>query len=116
MGGTQILVARHPFVKNRVNRKMKKYRRTNNYICRVVVEKIMLFPIVNLTENFQGAVLLNNVSQYIWDALEEELSQEEIICLVSNKFNITPEVIKEDIEELLLQFIDMDIIEATIDE
>lgn len=91
---------------------MEKYIKTNKYICRTILDKILLFPLGESLGGFQGGILLNNVSYYIWNLLSEEQTKQSIIYAVSNEFNVDVEFISNDIDELIEQFIEMKIIKV----
>lgn len=89
---------------------MKKYYITGNYICRQLMDNILLFPTNQKEVEFQGGVALNNVSYYVWKMLSEPQTKQDIVLAVSKEFNAEVEIVNNDIEELLDVFLNMKIV------
>ena len=89
---------------------MTKYQNSKNYLCRKIVDDIILFPIDEKTAGFRGGIYLNNVSYFVWTLLENPKTVEEISYEVSNEFKSDMKIVKPDIEELMEQFIDMKVV------
>ena len=64
----------------------------------------------NITK-FNGTVLLNAVSAFVWEKLQEPVSKEELLQAVVNEFEIDEETASRDLDELLEKFAGLGIIE-----
>ncbi|MEE1057484.1 MAG: PqqD family protein [Acutalibacteraceae bacterium] len=91
---------------------MCKYFNSENYICRQLVDNILLFPVSQEVSDFQGGVILNRVSHFVWKLLSVPCTKDEIVNAVSQEFNADIAMVETDIEELLNSFIEMKIVKV----
>ena len=75
-----------------------KYIRNNNFVHRNLMGKDMLFPIGKVQNNFQGAVLLDEVSLFIWNSLSEKKELSIIAIEVSRDFDVDYNTALNDIQ------------------
>ena len=86
-----------------------KYIRNDRFICRKIIDNIILFP-VNCENNFQGGISLNNVSYFVWEMLITAKTEYEISTMVAEKFQENINVVRQDIIELLEQFVELKVV------
>lgn len=89
---------------------IKKYMRTNNFDLRKFANDIFLFPIGDMADHMQGAIVLNELSQYIWELLEVPKTADEIVDYITATYDVSSEKAQSDLNNLLLQFEHNDII------
>ena len=64
----------------------------------------------NITK-FNGTVLLNTVSAFVWEKLQEPLSKEELLQAILDKFEIDEATASHDLDRLLDKFAELGILE-----
>lgn len=71
------------------------------FVVRRVLDDIVAIPVGETTLRVGGMILLNDVSQVIWNCLEKETTEEEILQAVTDAFEVPQEEAKTDILEFL---------------
>ena len=71
------------------------------FIVRRLGEDIVAIPMGQTALEFNGMVLLNEVSKIIWECLEQSCQPEEIVTAVTNDFDVSADEAKADIMEYL---------------
>ena len=72
----------------------------------------MLMPTGENIAAFQGAVLLNSVSAFVWEQLQFPLSREELLCAVLAEFDTDRETAERDLDALIEKLKKMDVLEG----
>ena len=80
----------------------KQYRRTNNYQLRKIANQIMLFPVGRKADDLQGAIILNELSEFIWKIVDKPKTIEDIFKTIIENY----EVENEDYQYLIIQLLD----------
>ena len=76
-------------------------KRKADFIEERVGESFYLYPVV---ENVDGRIFsMNDTCKFIWDLLETDLSESEVIAAVAAHFEIESNVVADDIREVLSQ-------------
>ena len=76
----------------------------NGFVMRFVVDEYMLMPTDDNINRFDGSVLLNEVSAFIWEQLQKETTFEELLAAMLAEFDVPEAVAKKDLEALLATF------------
>lgn len=71
------------------------------FVVRQVMDQVVAVPVGQAALEFNGMILLNDVSKVIWQTLEKNTTQEEILAAVTDAFAVSPEEAKADIQEFL---------------
>ncbi len=71
------------------------------YVVRQVMNDIMAIPVGEAALNFNGMILLNDVSRVIWDCLTEETDVETIVKEITDRYEISYDEAKTDVVEFL---------------
>ena len=71
------------------------------FVLRQVMDNIVVIPTGQTALGFNGMILLNDVSQVIWEKLEQETTLAEIVTAVTDAFEVSPEEAQTDIQEFL---------------
>ena len=83
---------------------IKKYMRTNNFELRKFANNAFLFPIGDMADHVQGTIMLNELSQYIWELLEAPRTCNEIVDDITTNYDVSSEKAQLDLNNLLSQF------------
>ena len=76
----------------------------NGFVMRCVVDEYMLMPTNDNINQFDGSVVLNEVSAFVWEQLQNETTAEEILTVLLGEFDVPEAVAKKDLEGLLNRF------------
>ena len=60
---------------------------------------------------FNGALLLNSVSAYVWEKLQNPVSREDLLAAVTDKFEVDEETAAKDLDALLEKLKEFGVIE-----
>lgn len=66
-----------------------------------IVGEYMVLPTDENIRKFDGAVILNEVSAFIYEQLEKDISREDLLNLILTEFDVEPAVAKADLDALL---------------
>lgn len=83
---------------------MKKYVRTDNFILRKFADDTLLFPIGAMADHIQGTILLNELSQHVWELLKAPKTFNEIVEDITINYDVSVQEAEMDLNELLSQF------------
>ena len=81
------------------------------YVLRHIVGEYMLMPVGDNISKFNGTVLLNEVSAFIWEKLQKPVSREDLLQAVLDEFDVEEAKAGEDLDALLLKLQGYDLIE-----
>ena len=72
------------------------------FVVRQVMNDIVAIPTGQIALEFNGMILLNDVSKVIWDCLEQGTNVAQMVTAVTDAFEVSAEEAKTDI----LDFVD----------
>lgn len=90
---------------------IKKYMRTKNFNLRKFANDTLLFPVGDMADHMQGVIVLNELSQYIWELLEVPKTFSEIVENITSNYDVSSEKVQSDLKNLILQFEKNDVIQ-----
>ena len=67
------------------------------FVIHQVINETLAIPVGDIALEFNGIIMLNNVSEVIWKCLEKGTELEEIISTVTDQFDVSKKEAKEDI-------------------
>ena len=79
----------------------KIYSIKGTYVLRQIAGEYLAVPISNEAGEDANIVILNPVSQIIWDKLENGATFDEILSVVTTEFDVSKEEATADIQEFL---------------
>lgn len=71
------------------------------FVVRQVLDDIVAIPVGQTALKVGGMLLLNDVSQVIWNCLEQDTTEENILSAVTEAFEVSAEEARADILEFL---------------
>jgi hypothetical protein len=83
----------------------------SGFVLRDVVGEKILMPVGENITKFNGAVLLNTVSAFVWEKMQEPVSREALLQAVLDKFEVDEETASRDLDRLLETFAEIGILE-----
>ena len=81
------------------------------FVVRRVLDDIVAVPVGESVLRVGGMIMLNEVSRVIWQCLEQDVTEEEILKAVTDAFAVSPEEAREDIREFLDKLRKMQLLE-----
>ena len=81
------------------------------FILRNVVDEFILMPTGDNIGEFNGTVLLNEVSAFVWEKLQKTVSRDELLNDILDQFDVDKAAAESDLDELLAKFKEYNIIE-----
>ena len=73
----------------------------DGFILKNVVGDQIVMPTGENIAAFNGALLLNSVSAYVWEKLQNPVSREDLLAAVTDKFEVDEETAAKDLDALL---------------
>ena len=70
-----------------------------DFVVRQVMDNIVAIPVGQTALRLNGMILLNDVSQVIWQCLERGTEMKEMLTAVTDGFSVEPAEAQKDIEE-----------------
>lgn len=84
----------------------------DGFVMRTVVDENIIMPTDENIDRFEGAVVLNEVSSFIWSKLQKSITWEELLEAVLNEFDVTYETAEKDLAMLIEKFQEYGLIEV----
>lgn len=81
------------------------------FVLRKIANEYMLMPIDQKIGEYRGAVLLNRLSAFVWEQLQEKKSREELLSAVLEQFEVEKAEAASDLDALLEQLKQLELIE-----
>lgn len=73
----------------------------DGFVLRNVVDEYILMPTGDNIGQFNGTVLLNSVSAFIWEKLQTPVSKDELLKAVLDEFEVDKATASADLDILL---------------
>ncbi len=81
------------------------------FTLRHVVDEYMVMPTGDNIKRFGGTVILNEVSAFIFEQLQQPISREDLLCQVLAEFDVDEATAAADLDALLEQFRQLELLE-----
>jgi len=83
----------------------------DGFVLRNVVDEYILMPVDDTILQFDGAVLLNEVSAFIWNKMQTPVSKVDLLKSILDEFDVEENVAAKDLDSILETFAGFGIIE-----
>lgn len=80
------------------------------FILREIMGDIVLVPINKSGSQFNGLITINELGKFIWENLEKVETEEELLQLILNEYEVDEDTAKKDLDEFLQVLKDIDIV------
>lgn len=74
------------------------------FVLRRPAGEYMVMPTNQNIEMFDGAIVLNEVSAFVWEKMQQSVSREELLCHIMAEFEVEEDVAAKDLDVLLDKF------------
>ena len=81
------------------------------FVLREVVGEILLIPVGEYHDSFNGIITTNETGKFIWENLENVKNENELVDIITREYDVDREIAKKDVEVILQQFRHYKIIE-----
>lgn len=71
------------------------------FILRNIVDEWIVMPTGSNIKDFEGAIVLNEVSAFIWKKLESAISREDLLKAITDEYDIDEQAAANDLDEFL---------------
>ena len=71
------------------------------FILREIAGEYILVPIGDTPLSFNGLITVNDVGAFIWNNIEKTSSEEELLKLILDEYDVDKDSAKEDLAEFL---------------
>lgn len=71
------------------------------YVLREVADQVVVVPTGEQALNFNGILTLNSSGKFLWEQLQNDVTMDDLIAAMLNRYNVTKDVAKKDIEEFI---------------
>lgn len=78
-----------------------RYQASNGFVVRAVAGEMLLIPVGTKTQEFNGMIMLNETGAFLWEALCEPKSGEELLQLLLEEFETDASTAQADLEAFL---------------
>lgn len=86
-------------------------RQKQGYVLRNIMGEYMLFPAGTEMQQFKGAILLNELSAFIWNKLQTPIEFENLMSAILKEYDVDEEQLKCDLTGIINTFSEYGIIE-----
>ena len=103
------ILINHP---ERIRKEKNDMKIKKGFVLRNVVDEYIVMPTGDNIAKFEGAVVLNEVSAFIFKQLENSVSRDDLLAALLNEFEVDEATAAADLDALLRQFTDLGLMEA----
>lgn len=102
------LLVHHP---DMIREEAKDMKIRNGFVLRNVVDEFIVMPTGDNIAKFEGAVVLNEISAFIYRQLENPVSRDDLLTAVLDEYDVDEATAAADLDALLEKLADMGILE-----
>lgn len=81
------------------------------FVIRQVANEVLAIPVGNTALEFNGMIMLNDVSKIIFECLGKDITLDEIVTAVTDKFTVSEKEAAADITEFIGKLREIKLIE-----
>ena len=83
----------------------------NGFTLRSVVDEYMVMPTGDNIAKFDGTIVLNEVSAFVFKQLESTVSRDDLLTAMLAEFDVDEQTAAKDLDKLLDRFRDLNLLE-----
>lgn len=76
----------------------------DGFVIRCIADEYMMIPVGNTMQDFSGVVVLNEVSAFILEHMQNPISKEDLLDLIVAEYDVAPEIAEKDLGVLIEKF------------
>lgn len=78
-------------------------RLSNHFMKRRIADETILIPIGEMSLKFNGMITLNQTGEFVYQCLEEHMTEEEIIAQMLDNYEVEERVAQKEVTDFLRQ-------------
>ena len=78
-----------------------RYQAAEGFVHRKVADNDVLISVGGNVANFNGYITLNSTASFLWDALAQRRSSDELERLLTGEFDVSAEIARRDVMQFL---------------
>lgn len=94
-----------------IREEAKDMKRKEGFVLRNVMDEFIVMPTGSNIAKFEGAVVLNEVSAFIYRLLENPMSREDLLIAILNEYDVEEATASADLDALLNKLAGMGVLE-----
>ena len=102
------ILVRHP---ERIKEEKNDMKIRNGFTLRSVVDEYMVMPTGDNIAKFDGTIVLNEVSAFVFKQLENAVSRDDLLTAMLAEFDVDEQTAAKDLDKLLDRFRDLNLLE-----
>lgn len=84
----------------------------DGFVMRTIVDEYMIMPTGANISRFDGTVVLNAVSAFLWEKLQTPTTRTELLNALLEEYDVPKETAEKDLDALLQRFAEYGLIEV----
>lgn len=76
-------------------------RVAEQFVLRDIAGDYVIVPIGEMALSFDGIITVNETGAFIWKALQEEVTADDLVAKVLDEYEVDEETARKDVEEFL---------------
>lgn len=102
------ILVNHPEL---IREEAKDMKIKDGFVLRNVIDEFIVMPTGSNITKFEGAIVLNEVSAFIYEQLVNPMSRDDLLTAVLNEYDVDEATAAADLDELLEKLSDMGVLE-----
>lgn len=90
-----------------------KLKASNGYVLRNIVDEYILLPVGEKQKELQGAIRINEISAFVWNAIQEGNDFEAVLERILSEYEIDRNTAEKDLKQLIGQLVDLHLVEVS---
>ncbi len=82
-----------------------------NFMLRKVADSYVVVPIGPAVANFNGMINLNGAGAFLWQLLENETTEDEVVNAMLQQYEVSEELARADVKKFITQLKDADLLD-----
>ena len=83
----------------------------DGFILRNLAGEYVLTPVGEQMKSFDGVAVMNELSAFIWEHLQRDVSRQELLSAILEEYNVEEETCGRDLDTVLKDMLEMGVIE-----
>lgn len=100
-----------PMGKNEIREVASDMKIKGEFMVRNIMDEHIVMPINESIGSFGGAIVLNEVSEFIWNHMKESITKEDLLDLILGEFDVDRETASQDLENFLNKMREIGVLE-----
>lgn len=71
------------------------------FVCRAIADQYVVVALGETSKQFNGIIQLNETGAFLFNTLKDEHTEEELLNLMLNEYDVTSEIAKRDIHNFI---------------